>query len=102
MPRRRGGTSAGRPPPASRRWYARWSTPIWRLSPARCRAATAMTDAGAITDASYSLAGKRVWFAGHRGMVGAALVRRLAAPGCALLTGPPHVGDFDGTGSGRG
>src|SRR3546814_12242872 len=76
MPRRRGGTSAGRPPPASRRWYARWSTPIWRLSPARCSAATAMTDAGAITDARYSLAGKRVWVAGLRGPVGIALVRR--------------------------
>ena len=31
-----------------------------------------MTDA-----ANYSLAGKRVWVAGHRGMVGSALVRRL-------------------------
>ena len=31
-------------------------------------------------------AGKRVWVAGHRGMVGAALVRRLAAEGCEILT----------------
>ena len=33
----------------------------------------------------YELSGKRVWVAGHRGMVGAALVRRLAAEGCELL-----------------
>jgi GDP-L-fucose synthase len=33
----------------------------------------------------YSLNGKRVWVAGHRGMVGAALVRRLAGEGCEIL-----------------
>ena len=32
------------------------------------------------------LAGKRVWVAGHRGMVGSALIRRLARENCALLT----------------
>ena len=40
-----------------------------------------MTD-GAI----YSLKGKKVWVAGHRGMVGAALMRRLASEDCELLT----------------
>lgn len=34
----------------------------------------------------YDLAGKRVWVAGHRGMVGSALVRRLAREGCEMLT----------------
>jgi GDP-L-fucose synthase len=34
---------------------------------------------------SYALAGKRVWVAGHRGMVGSALVRRLESEGCAVL-----------------
>ena len=34
----------------------------------------------------FPLAGKRVWVAGHRGMVGAALVRRLAREDCAVLT----------------
>src|SRR5262249_4849341 len=34
----------------------------------------------------YSLAGKRVWVAGHRGMVGSALVRRLAAERCTVLS----------------
>jgi GDP-L-fucose synthase len=34
---------------------------------------------------AYSLAGKRVWVAGHRGLVGSALVQRLAAENCELL-----------------
>jgi GDP-L-fucose synthase len=34
----------------------------------------------------YSLAGKRVWVAGHRGMVGSALVRRLAREKSEILT----------------
>lgn len=34
----------------------------------------------------YSLVGKRVWVAGHRGMVGAALTRRLSGEQCDLLT----------------
>lgn len=35
---------------------------------------------------SYSLAGKRVFVAGHRGMVGGAIVRRLASEGCEVIT----------------
>ncbi len=38
------------------------------------------------THECYSLKGKRVWVAGHRGMVGAAIVRRLAGEGCDILT----------------
>jgi len=34
----------------------------------------------------YTLAGKRVWVAGHGGMVGAALARRLAGEDCEVLT----------------
>jgi len=34
----------------------------------------------------YELSGKRVFVAGHRGMVGSAIVRRLASEGCDLLT----------------
>lgn len=37
-------------------------------------------------DTAYSLKGKRVWVAGHRGMVGSALLRRLADEDCELLT----------------
>src|SRR5262245_50178884 len=39
----------------------------------------------------YSLKGKRVWVAGHRGMVGSALVRRLASEDCEILTAPREV-----------
>jgi GDP-L-fucose synthase len=35
---------------------------------------------------NYALGGKRVWVAGHRGMVGAALVRRLEKENCTILT----------------
>src|SRR5262249_34055092 len=34
----------------------------------------------------YSLTGKRVWVAGHRGMVGSAIVRRLSSIPCEVLT----------------
>lgn len=34
----------------------------------------------------YDLAGKRVWVAGHKGMVGGAIARRLAAEDCEVLT----------------
>jgi len=34
----------------------------------------------------FPLAGKRVWVAGHRGMVGSAIVRRLARIDCEILT----------------
>jgi len=34
----------------------------------------------------FALAGKRVYVAGHRGMVGSALLRRLASEGCEVLT----------------
>ncbi|XSG82635.1 MAG: GDP-L-fucose synthase [Methyloligella sp. ZOD6] len=35
---------------------------------------------------AFSLRGKRVWVAGHRGMVGSAIVRRLAGEDCEILT----------------
>jgi len=35
---------------------------------------------------SFGLRGRRVWVAGHRGMVGSAVVRRLASEGCELQT----------------
>ena len=37
---------------------------------------------------TYSLVGKRVWIAGHRGMVGGAIVRRLASENCEVVTVP--------------
>ncbi|CAA6605298.1 bifunctional GDP-fucose synthetase: GDP-4-dehydro-6-deoxy-D-mannose epimerase and GDP-4-dehydro-6-L-deoxygalactose reductase [Rhodospirillaceae bacterium LM-1] len=38
------------------------------------------------TETPFQLAGKRVWVAGHRGMVGAAVLRRLASEDCEILT----------------
>ena len=35
---------------------------------------------------SYALDGKRVWVAGHRGMVGSALLRQLQNENCSVLT----------------
>ncbi|HEY8192136.1 MAG TPA: NAD-dependent epimerase/dehydratase family protein, partial [Alphaproteobacteria bacterium] len=35
---------------------------------------------------SFSLRNKRVWVAGHNGMVGAATVRRLQSEECEILT----------------
>jgi GDP-L-fucose synthase len=43
-------------------------------------------DLSAGTRGAFDLAGKRVWVAGHRGMVGSALVRRLASEDCEILT----------------
>lgn len=34
----------------------------------------------------YSLEGKRIWVAGHRGMVGSAIIRRLQSVDCEILT----------------
>ena len=34
----------------------------------------------------YDLAGKRIWVAGHRGMVGSAVAKRLAQENCEILT----------------
>lgn len=38
------------------------------------------------TAGRFALAGKRVWVAGHRGMVGSAIVRRLASEDCEIIT----------------
>ena len=43
----------------------------------------------------YDLQGKRVFVAGHRGMVGSAVVKRLAEEGCEVLTAPRDVVDLE-------
>lgn len=43
------------------------------------------TDAAERGTQSYALANKRVWVAGHKGMVGSALVRRLGREGCEVV-----------------
>jgi GDP-L-fucose synthase len=40
------------------------------------------------TSASYTLRNKRVWVAGHRGLVGSALVRRLQSEECEIVAAP--------------
>jgi len=39
-----------------------------------------------MSDAHFDLLGKKVWVAGHRGMVGSAIVRRLAHENCEIVT----------------
>lgn len=39
-----------------------------------------------MSEALFPLAGKRVWVAGHRGMAGSAILRRLDAEDCRVLT----------------
>ena len=39
-----------------------------------------------MTDTVYSLAGKRIWVAGHLGMVGSALIRQLKREDCEVIT----------------
>lgn len=41
---------------------------------------------GMTADGTFSLDGKRVWVAGHRGMAGSAIVRRLEREPCEILT----------------
>lgn len=43
---------------------------------------------------SYDLTGKRIWVAGHRGMVGGAVVRRLAEEDCEVITAGRDVVDL--------
>ncbi|QEW23439.1 GDP-L-fucose synthase (plasmid) [Paracoccaceae bacterium] len=43
---------------------------------------------------AYDLSGKRIWVAGHRGMVGSAVVRRLASEGCTVITAGRDVVDL--------
>src|SRR6201747_1101495 len=76
MPARRTGSLAGsrrrRSPSSSRRWWRA----ILRLQSGRSPMAST----------PFELKGKTVFVAGHRGMVGAALTRRLAQEGVELLT----------------
>ena len=44
---------------------------------------------------SFDVAAKRVYVAGHRGMVGAAIVRRLAAASCDIITAPHSEIDLE-------
>ncbi|NIZ10956.1 GDP-L-fucose synthase [Pseudooceanicola sp. HF7] len=43
---------------------------------------------------SWDITGKRIWVAGHRGMVGGAVVRRLASEECEVITAGREVVDL--------
>jgi GDP-L-fucose synthase len=51
---------------------------------------------------SYALAGKRVWVAGHRGMVGGAVARQLEKENCTVLTAGRDRLDLRDAGAVRG
>src|SRR5258708_20514269 len=72
----RGRNSAGRRRQASRSWSGKWWRAILRSPGGRLPMART----------PFELRGKRVFVAGHRGMVGSALVRRLAGENVELLT----------------
>src|SRR3978361_1461682 len=76
MPGRRGKSSSGSRRRVLRIWSSRWSRAIWRSRAGRLPMAKT----------PFELKGKSVFVAGHRGMVGSALVRRLAKEGAELLT----------------
>src|SRR6476646_1441808 len=76
MPARRNRSSAGSRRRASRSSLRKWSQAILRSLGGRLPMAKTRFD----------LKGRSVFVAGHRGMVGRALVRRLAQEGVELLT----------------
>jgi len=43
---------------------------------------------------AYDITGKRIFVAGHQGMVGSAIVRRLASEGCEIVTASRHELDL--------
>lgn len=43
---------------------------------------------------AWDISGKRIWVAGHRGMVGSAIVRRLSAERCEVITAGRDVVDL--------
>src|SRR5499427_5532105 len=67
-------------------WSAKWSRPTSKPLEARdyVSSLSLIESSGASADA-FELAGKRVFVAGHTGMAGSAIVRRLGQEGCNLL-----------------
>src|SRR5689334_4975220 len=69
---------AGGPRSDSMLWSGKWSRKTWRESN--------RAEPAAMSNLPYRLDGKRVWVAGHKGMVGSALVRRLQRENVTLIT----------------
>ncbi len=74
--------SATRPRPASSSAGARRSAFAEMVRDMVASDHAAASGRRPMAGADYALAGKRVYVAGHRGMVGGAIVRRLASEGC--------------------
>src|SRR6266478_858051 len=86
MQARLGKSSDGNPKSASKSWYALWSNATWnwrvksRLS---CKRGTKSTsEAGSMAEVLHLSQVSRVFVAGHSGLVGAAIVRRLEGLVC--------------------
>jgi GDP-mannose 4,6-dehydratase len=85
---RRVTSSAGSTRSDSTSWCAKWSRPISPRRDRTTRAAPGRSKDGvrfATMAEPFDLKGKRVWVAGHRGMAGSAIVRRLSAEHCDIL-----------------
>jgi len=56
--------------------------------------AAAIAAVPSVAKTMFSLKGKRIWVAGHRGMVGSAIVRRLQQEDCEVITIARHAVDL--------
>src|SRR5690606_31395241 len=70
---------------------ARWLTGICAIS---CGRLGAMTSTAEIPAPLYVLEGKKVFVAGHSGMVGSAILRRLQGTDCDIITAAHNTLDL--------
>src|SRR6266478_2719430 len=86
MQARLGKSSDGNPKSASKSWYVLWSNATWnwRVKSRPCckRGTRSTSEAGSMAEVLHLSQVSRVFVAGHSGLVGAAIVRRLEALGC--------------------
>src|SRR5262249_40972256 len=67
-------------------WSAKWSPPTSKPLEARDYVSSlSLIGSREASSKAFELAGKRVFVAGHTGMAGSAIVRRLGQEGCNLL-----------------
>jgi hypothetical protein len=85
---RRAPSSAGDTRRALTSWWRRWCKRTWLRSDTSGNAVIATVEGAVLRKVDvtlakiFDLAGKRIYVTGHRGMVGSAIVRRLATCGC--------------------
>src|SRR5262245_8681758 len=89
---RRAPSSAGDTRRALTSWWQRWCKRTWLRSGTSGNAVTATVEGAVLRKVDvmlakiFDLAGKRIYVTGHRGMVGSAIVRRLATCSCDVIT----------------